>query len=390
MHDACFDVVVIGAGPAGSVAARNVAKAGYSVALFEKRQEIGTPVRCGEGVSAKWLIKHTEVQDRWISTVIKGAWFRSPDMTTAEMLYKEPEYIIDRKLFDYDLACDAARAGVHVATKASVTAITRQDDGFVCMINGLKSFHVYATLLIVADGVESRIAPMLGINTTLTPKDLGVCFQYTIENADIEEDHIEVIGGREFAPGGYAWIFPKGNRTANVGMGMPASFSTKDMNACFYVEQLVAKRFPKASVVRTVSGAVPLSLPLKEMYGDGFLIAGDAARLSNPLTGAGIGNALESGALAASTAVRALKKGDVRKNELREYQDEVMKSVGTSTARFYSLKEGYVKFTDENFNTLVRIIRAIAPGKVTPKVILETAFRENLGLLKILKSVLLS
>lgn len=390
MHNTHFDVVVIGAGPAGAVAARDIARAGFSVALFEKRQEIGTPVRCGEGVSAKWLHKHTTVQARWISSEIRGAWFRSPDMNKAEMLYKEPEYIIDRRLFDHDLACEAAQAGVRVMTKATVFAIERQNDGFMCHINGLKTFDVYATLLVVADGVESKCAPMLGVSTTLSPKDLGVCFQYTVENIDIEPDHIEVIGGREYAPGGYAWIFPKGKRSANIGMGMAAADSTKEKNARYYVERLLETRFPSASIVRAVAGAVPLSVPLKDMYGDGFLIVGDAARLSNPLTGAGIGNALESGALAASTAVSALKKGDVSKSVLKEYRNAVMKSVGTSTARFYPLKEAFVKFTDDNFNTMVRVVGKLGADKVTPKVVLETAFRENIGLLKILKTILLS
>lgn len=390
MDNAHFDVVVIGAGPAGSIAARNIAREGYSVALLEKRQEIGTPVRCGEGVSAKWLTKHTTVQNRWISAEIRGAWFRSPDMTKAEMIYREPEYILDRRVFDHDLACEAAQAGACVATKSTVYAIERQGDRFLCRINGLKNICVYATLLVVADGVESRCASMLGVSTTLAPKDLGVCFQYTVENIDIDADHIEVIGGREFAPGGYAWIFPKGKRSANIGMGMPATISTKEKNAQYYIEHLLAKRFPKASIVRTVAGAVPLSLPLKDMYGDGFVIAGDAARLSNPLTGAGIGNALESGALAAAAVINALKKGDVSTRTLKEYRTAVMKSVGSSTARFYPLKEAFVKFTDDNFNTMVRIVGSVGPDKVTPKVVLETAFRENIGLLKILKTILLS
>jgi len=125
------------------------------------------------------------------------------------------------------------------------------------------------------------------------------------------------------------------------------------------------------------------------MYGDGFMITGDAARLANSLTGAGIGNALVSGAFAGETAVAALKKGDCSSAALRKYQTAVMDTIGTATERFYTVKEAYVRFTDGDFNTLVSVLGDIEPGNISPKKILEIAFRENIKILSIVKKLLI-
>ena len=386
----CFDVIVAGAGPAGSLAARHIAESGFSVALLEKRQEVGTPVRCAEGVSEKWLLKHTGVEEAWVEAEVKGAILRAPDGSKAVMHYAEKGFILDRARFDRDLAWKAAQSGAFLLTRAAVTKIDPYEEFFIIRTDHPVHREFKTSLLILADGIESRLAPQLGIRTSLAPSDIEMCLQYTLEGAPHEEGFIEMAGGNEVAPGGYAWIFPKGGNRANVGLGLLGSRSRAGFNARFYLDRFVAQRFPGASVIRTVAGAVSASEPLEEVCGEGFMIVGDAARLANPLTGAGIGNALESGALAGQTAVEALKKGTRSRESLEPYKHKLMRSIGHTTKKFYRIKEPFVKFADEDIINMIRLVSQIDPGRVTVAGILEAAFKENKAVLALIRKAFFS
>jgi digeranylgeranylglycerophospholipid reductase len=386
----CFDVIVAGAGPAGSLAARHIAESGFSVALLEKRQEVGTPVRCAEGVSEKWLLKHTGVEEAWVEAEVKGAILRAPDGSKAVMHYAEKGFILDRARFDRDLAWKAAQSGAFLLTRAAVTKIDPYEEFFIIRTDHPVHREFKTSLLILADGIESGLAPQLGIRTSLAPSDIEMCLQYTLEGAPHEEGFIEMAGGNEVAPGGYAWIFPKGGNRANVGLGLLGSRSRAGFNARFYLDRFVAQRFPGASVIRTVAGAVSASEPLEEVCGEGFMIVGDAARLANPLTGAGIGNALESGALAGQTAVEALKKGTRSRESLEPYKHRLMRSIGHTTKKFYRIKEPFVKFADEDIINMIRLVSQIDPGRVTVAGILEAAFKENKAVLALIRKAFFS
>jgi len=386
----CFDVIVAGAGPAGSLAARHIAESGFSVALLEKRQEVGTPVRCAEGVSEKWLLKHTGVEESWVEAEVKGAILRAPDGSKAVMHYAEKGFILDRARFDRDLAWKAAQSGAFLLTRAAVTKIDPYEEFFIIRTDHPVHREFKTSLLILADGIESRLAPQLGIRTSLAPSDIEMCLQYTLEGAPHEEGFIEMAGGNEVAPGGYAWIFPKGGNRANVGLGLLGSRSRAGFNARFYLDRFVAQRFPRASVIRTVAGAVSASEPLEEVCGEGFMIVGDAARLANPLTGAGIGNALESGALAGQTAVEALKKGTRSRESLEPYKHRLMRSIGHTTKKFYRIKEPFVKFADEDIINMIRLVSQIDPSRVTVAGILEAAFKENKAVLALIRKAFFS
>jgi len=384
------DVLVAGAGPAGSQAALTVAQAGYSVALLEKRPEVGQPVRCAEGVSEKWLLKHTGVEKTWIDAEVKGAVLRSPDGNKAVMEYAEKGYILNRARFDRDLAWRAADSGAFLLTCAAVTKIDPCEEFFIVKTQHSMHQEIRATLLILADGIESRLAPQLGIPTVLKPHDIEFCLQYTLGGIAYDEGYVEMIGGNEIAPGGYAWIFPKGEKKANVGLGLLGGRSLPGLNAQFFLDRFVARRFPDASIIRTVAGAVSASEPLNKMCGEGFMIVGDAARLANPLTGAGIGNALESGTLAGQTAVRALAAGKRNKEFLEDYQHDLMKSVGHVSKKFYRIKEPFVKFSDTDINRMIQVASQIDPSRMTVAGLLEAAFKENKAVLSLIRKAFFS
>jgi len=130
-----------------------------------------------------------------------------------------------------------------------------------------------------------------------------------------------------------------------------------------------------------IAGAVPVSRPLKKAYAHGLLVAGDAARQSNPLHGGGIIPALEAGCLAGETAAQALAENDVSQESLSRYQRAWNKSLGRSYARFYRLKEAVSRLPDETLNATARALRSVDPSQLTMFQVFVTALRNKPNLI---------
>ena len=253
-----YDVIVVGAGPAGSIAAKTAAENGLDVLLIEKRQEIGDPVRCAEGVVKENLEEFLEPDPIWICTEISGARLFAPD---GPMLTLTDDrtigYILERKLFDRALARSAAAAGAEVQVKAQATSLIKEN-GLVHGIKGKRmgdDFEAMAKVVVGADGIESRIGRWAGIDTTLKLKDVGSCAQFLVTGIDVETLYCDFYPGNAIAPGGYAWVFPKGKGEANVGLGILGS-RLKDKRPIQYLREFVDRKFPGGKVIESVAGAV--------------------------------------------------------------------------------------------------------------------------------------
>ena len=183
------DVVVVGAGPGGSMAARYCAEGGLKTILIEKKAEVGAPLRCAEGVSKKWLEEvGIEPEPMWIRGDMKGAIIKSPQGTTFQLdeskAGSEVGYVLERHLFDKALARDAAKAGAQIMMRTSCTGIIREDGKIV----GIKArsmgeeIEIRAKCVVAADGFESQVGRWAGIDTTLKLNDIDSCIQYRMVN----------------------------------------------------------------------------------------------------------------------------------------------------------------------------------------------------------------
>ncbi|MDZ7271028.1 MAG: NAD(P)/FAD-dependent oxidoreductase [candidate division KSB1 bacterium] len=359
-----YDVVVVGAGPAGSTAARFAALGGASVLLLEKDREVGIPVRCAEGVGQKGLAQVVEAQERWIDRVIRGAFLYAPNGMRVCLETSDLGYILNRKLFDYDLARLAAEAGAEVLTKANVTGLILRDG----VVHGVQLMHlgraytVQCSIVIGADGVESRVGRWAGLRTHVSLHDIESCAQVTASNVEIEDTHCHFYFGREVAPGGYAWVFPKGNGVANIGLGVSGDCA-RTKPAWVYLEQFLAARFPRVSVLTTVAGGVPVARPLKRMVSHGLMLVGDAARQANPVSGGGIVSGMIAAKIAGEVAAQAIKESDVSQQRLQEYADRWHDQEGKAHERFYRLKEAIWRLTDEDLNRTAEAYLRTAPEK---------------------------
>jgi digeranylgeranylglycerophospholipid reductase len=362
-----YDLVVVGAGPGGSVAAWTAAEAGLSVLLLEKRQEIGSPVRCAEGVPHLALVDFLPPEPAWISAEIDRAEIRA--LAGGQMLERWEGtgglgYVLERRVFDRALAERAANAGAVVWVKTSVTGLLREDGivkGVVAEWQGQR-FEVEATVVIAADGVESRVGLWAGLNTQMAPEDTMVCAQYLLSGIDWDPGCLGYWIDEEIAPGGYAWVFPKGDRRANVGLGVQADLAKE--TALDYLNRFVEREhaLSSGSPVTLVAGNVPVSLPCSRLVSNGVMLVGDAARQVDPLTGGGIINAMLAGRLASQVATEALDASDPSASRLAAYQRGVERSLGRRLARSYRLRERFPAGQRASRN-FVRLFAVAAGGK---------------------------
>ncbi|NIO69356.1 MAG: geranylgeranyl reductase family protein [Anaerolineae bacterium] len=339
-----YDVVVVGAGPAGSTAARRAAELGLSVLLLEKRQEIGSPVRCAEGVGHELLIPFIEPDEHWISATVDKAQFTT--MVGDEVKTRRAEggkgYVLERRVFDRVLAEKAVEAGAQLAVKTAARGLL-MEDGVVrgVIVEGQGDVEIEAAVVIGADGVESRVGPWAGLDTTLPQKDAMACAQFLLSGINMDPTCCSYYISQELAPGGYAWVFPKGEGKANVGLGVQADMATRP--ALDYLTRFIEGQphLAQGSPVTLVVGGVPVALPPERLVTDGCLLVGDAARQVDPLTGGGITNAMTAGQYAAEVAARAIEAGDTSAGKLAEYEERWAATLGRKMARNYRLKERF-------------------------------------------------
>lgn len=357
-----YDAIVVGGGPAGTTFARIAAMEGLSVLVLEKDRDIGVPVRCGEAVSDAGLRIFHEPQERWINSTISRIRLVAPDETSVEFELKEKGYILDRRIFDYDLARMAGEAGARIITKAYVNGLIRED-GFVKGVRGEclgESFQVRAGIVIGADGVESRVGRWAGLHTQLKLKDIESAVQKTVIGIEVDPTRFDFYLSSFWAPGGYLWVFPKGNRTANIGLGVSGIFAREGKSALRYLDEFIERFYPEGSVLTTVAGGVPVARTVKKMITDGLMLIGDAAHTVNPMTGGGIIPGMRSGLLAAETAIQTVKNKKIPdEKNLRSYPENWHRIGGKSHERLYRLKDAVFRFSDRDLNRIAKGISSI-------------------------------
>jgi len=218
--------------------------------------------------------------------------------------------------------------------------------------------------------------------------DIESCAQFLVQDASIDDDYTEFFLGNSIAPSGYAWSFPKGEKLANIGLGMQGSRS-KPGEAVRLLRQFMKSRFPNGRVVEMVVGGDPCSGPIDSAIADGVMLVGDAAHQTDPLTGGGILNAMQAGAIAGEVAAKAFSAGDFTRTGLQEYEARWKEDIGKTIARSFQLKEFFVKLTDKDINQLIGSLAEEDISKMDLGAMLRILFRLNPKLLWSLKSLII-
>ncbi|MDD4652481.1 MAG: NAD(P)/FAD-dependent oxidoreductase, partial [Methanothrix sp.] len=290
-------------------------------------------------------------------------------------------YILERKCFDRGLAIQAARSGARVLVKTRATGMVRKDGLWrVAASSGGESLQFEASLIIGADGVESKVARWAGIGSGLRHEEIMVCAQYLVLEESIDQDCCEFFFGNRMAPGGYAWIFPKGRDggrgLANVGIGIQGSQSVPGM-AQMLLDEFIERRMPQAEILQMVAGGIPTSGPMSSTIADGIMLVGDAARQSDPLTGGGIINAMRAGKFAGETAGKAVPSGDTGRSALKEYEDRCRIAIDKQLKRRYHAKKIFLNLTDDDLNNLIGSLHGKDLTTMNTRSLIGIIFKQN-------------
>ena len=359
-----FDLIIIGAGPAGSAAAYTAAQHGVSVLLLEEHSKIGIPVVCAEGLSRESIAGYLDVEQGWISQHLCGAIIRGPHDQEFMIDYPDCGWILDRATFDPALARMAANAGAEVKTRSKAVGL---NDHTVRVTHDGRTVEYGYNFVIGADGMKSRVGTWFDVDTRLRIDEISVCAQYLLEDITVDPSYVWLLFGEKYAPGGYAWVFPKSSSSANVGLEISPVRTRRRVREI--LDDWIKREFPGAVVKQKIFGGVSAKV-LNRFSGDQFYLVGDAARLTDPLSGAGIANGIKSGVIAGRNAVARLKG---RKDTfLAELKQAVLKGITYSQG----VRNVYVKMTDSEYGHIFRIGRRILSGHAVHGISIRRIVRE--------------
>lgn len=366
------DVLVIGSGPAGSSAAKHAALGGAKVIVIDKKSEIGAPKRCAEGVSKAGLADlGIEPNVRWVTKELDGVRLVSPNgtnvwLTSDEIELPEAGYILERKIFDKYMAMDAARAGAEIKIKTLAHGMRKEGDAYVVTCEHMgELFEIKANIIIAADGPESRVARWAGLRTATKATNMESGIQFEMVGVEMEkQDVIEFYFG-SVAPGGYAWIFPKGDDIANVGLAVITNDT--DKTPYEHLKDFVANcpATQNAQAVEFNIGGDPVGGMPKKIYDDNILVCGDAAGQVNPLTGGGIISGMKGGMHAGIVAASAIADGDFSESRLKEYDKNVRDDIGHEIDKYLKVKDYALSLSDEELDSVADAFQDIEFEKVS-------------------------
>ncbi|HDG96942.1 MAG TPA: NAD(P)/FAD-dependent oxidoreductase [Desulfobacterales bacterium] len=322
-----YDVLVVGAGPAGSAAAHVAATMGAKVLVVDRRQRIGVPVRCAEYIPRRLLGELPFGERSFISQAVNRMMTFLPNGDTKEI--KAPGVMIQRDRFDQLLADAAREAGAEVRT--GLRALGIQDGAVVLRQSDGCYWKVRAAVIVGADGPHSTVGRWIGIRA----QRLMAAVQLQV-NLIRPISHTEVY----FHPriyGGYGWLFPKGE-LANVGIGVVRKTSHDGLRETLerFVERLRQEGKIKGGFKKLTSGWIPVA-PVGAAVRNNVLLVGDAAGQCHPITGSGVPQAVICGKMAGHAAALAAMEGNLER--LEEYETQWQDDYGDSLRWAYERRK---------------------------------------------------
>ncbi len=363
--DNSYDVIVVGAGPAGLASAKSCAEHNLKTLLIEEHPVIGEPVQCGETFHVS-MLKELGLEDIPFNEP-KNARIYSPSRKMIEMVLEDgvssPLVIVERKILEKSFAVKVANLGVDIFTKTPAVGVIKEN-GFV---KGVKVLHfgeeknIKSKIVIDATGPNAFVARKAGLNVYRDIESFVSCVQFQMSGIDIDGKTAEIyLGG--VAPGGYVWILPKGKGFANVGIGVNGNIGNK---AYDYLESFVENddRLRNGSIIETNIGIVPVGGASEKLVSNGLMLVGDAGRMVNPATGGGMIFAIKAGMAAGKVASDALKAGDFSEKKLSAYEKLWKNDIGKRFKAFNALKNVFLSLSDKEIDDIIEAVGKIQIDK---------------------------
>jgi len=322
MNDAS-DALVVGAGPCGSFTALKLAKLGTSVTVLEEHSQIGVPTHCAGHLSIKGLkqLGLHPLPTGIVENTFCGADVYSPGGNEFSVRFTEPvTCTVDRAEFDKYIAEKATDAGASYRFGSRAEELILEKayaKGVVAKLEETTK-PIRASLVVDAEGISSRMIRQAGLPT---PNKLVKAVEAEVENLkDTESDTVDVYLGNSYAPGFYAWLIPKKNGKAKVGLATKTGNPRDLLQKLMRKHPVASRKLQSAKIIRTTFHLITLGGMTTQAYSNGLLAVGDAASQVKPTTGGGVILGMTCAQAAAEVSFEALRKNDFSKEFLIKYQ----------------------------------------------------------------------
>lgn len=359
-----YQLLIVGAGPAGAFAACEASKARLDVLLVERKTEIGRPVCCAEATSLEGLSSFVEPRREFISTEINSV--KLTVSTGKELLHdfgKTVGYVLERPAFEGLLINDAIELGTEFVKGAYVHDISIKENSVIASIQtNSGEYQVESDYIIGADGVESQIGRMAGLDTGLDLEHCETTLQYHVTNIKIDSRCLLFYVGDAYSPNGYLWVFPKSDYSANIGVGLnPHESDSKFLRE--KLDMFIKANFPGCRIENESCGMVPKFRNFDILGTKNILLAGDAARIIDSVTGAGIARALHTGQIAARSINEAVNS-NLSHNQMQQlYKSQVEKAIGRDMNILSKAYPVFRKFDNRDWEVLLEFLERYLKNK---------------------------
>jgi len=354
-----YDIIIVGGGIGGSMATLHSTG---KVILIEKKKKIGYPPKCGEGLIGKAINSFNLEEHVKDANKFHKMEFNFPNGRQKILKFHLHEgYVINKDKFIQGILHEAVKKD-DISLTVRTNTIADYADGKI-ILN--ENEEVTGKIIIAADGIFSNIGRKTGMTSPLKPEDVHTCAQYTLKGY-FDSDAIKIFLGEPYAPNGYAWIFPKSTKIANVGLGIQGSLH---LNVKEQLDWFINDYYSEATKGNFFTAPVCLAQPAKQCVKDNIILVGDAARFTQACSGGGIANALLSGKTAGEVASKYLKG----ETNLNTYQHLMYTQLYPKLIRAYKFKQKIMK--DGGMDKFYRMVTWVLYfHKIFPKFIEEHAF----------------
>jgi len=366
------DVIVVGGGPCGSFSALTAARLGAEVLICEEHKEIGVPKHCAGHLSIAGLERlGLRLPREVIENEIKGAVFHSPSGKEFVVRRGSPvTYVVNRELFDKHLSDLATKSGARYFLESRVKSFLF-DSGFavgVAVKKGRDEKNLAASVVIDAEGCSSTLLKKTGLQT-LQGSMVVKAIQAEVDRVDeIDGDMVEVYLGRKYAPGFFAWIIPKRDASAKVGLATWAGDPREYLHRFMKNHPVANKKLRKSSIKSLSLHPIPLGGPVPKTYSNGLLVVGDAASQVKPTTGGGVIVGLSCSKIAGEAAYEAVKNNDFSETFLSRYQSRWKELVGFDLMVMRQIRKLLNRLSDDKVDKIIGLCAKLGVDDVLEEV----------------------
>lgn len=365
-------IIVVGGGPCGSFSAFSAARTGADVAVYEEHKDVGVPSHCAGHLSLSGLnrLGLLPLPKKVIENTFKSVVFCSPCGKEFSVRFSSPvTCVVNRELFDKHIANLAIKSSVEYQLDMRVKSLALTNNfvrGIVVSRNG-RNETLASNIVIDAEGVSSNLLKKAGFQTLDRSAVVNAVNVEVDKIENVETDKVEVYLGRKYAPGFYAWIIPRQDGSAKIGLATKTGNPKKYLQNFMHNHPIASRKLRKSKIVKESYHPITLGGAIRRTYHNGLLIVGDAASHVKSTTGGGVIFGLLCSKIAGEVAAKAAKSNDCSAGFLSQYQSRWKKEVGFELAAMRYLRLMLNRLSDEEVDKLIELCSRLALGRILEK-----------------------